>query len=189
MNVLQTILISLFLTPIVVYALLVVALGVPILRSSRWDVAFQRTGRKELDRRGLWHDTWSSTELSSVLSIVGADELEDVEDEVNVDHLAALDAIAGQPDITVGNLLVERRAMLVHFLRRQRVVSLRVARLRYLPKVWSVARFGAGVEVGARGVVWVLQKHAPVMKQLFPAPLMYSSVVGVIISGFFWFRQ
>ncbi|WP_161897337.1 hypothetical protein [Gordonia spumicola] len=43
MNVMQTVLMSLFLTPIIVYALVVVSLGVPLLRSTRWEVAFQRT--------------------------------------------------------------------------------------------------------------------------------------------------
>ncbi|MDL9948759.1 hypothetical protein QSJ19_24870 [Gordonia sp. ABSL11-1] len=186
MDVMQTVLLSLFLTPIIMYALVVVSLGVPLLRSSRWEVAFQRTAVAELDRRGLWLDTWAVQEFSSALSMVGPKVLDDVPDEVNLDHLAAVSALADGREVTAGELLGLRRVMLLHVLRRQRAVALRVRRLRYLPTAWSFAQFASGVEVAVRGVVWVLRTHAPVMKQLFAGLATYSVVAGVIIGAFVW---
>lgn len=189
MSVVQTILLSLSLTPIVVYVVVVVSLGVPLLRSARWEVAFQRTAVVELDRRGLLLDKWAAEDLSSALAIVGPRALDDVVDQVNVDHLAAVAAIVDGPAVTCGDLLALRRVLLLRVLRRQRAVALRVERLRNLPKVWSFAQFVSHVEVTIRGVIWVFRSHAPVMKQLFAGPATYSVVAGVSIGALYWLSR
>ncbi|WP_156520384.1 hypothetical protein [Rhodococcus sp. EPR-157] len=188
MSLMETAFISLLLTPIILYALLLLGLGVSILRSKRWDIAFQRTAASELNRRGLWHDVLTTSEIASANSIYGAKNLVDGNDEIDVDHFVVLDA-ASEYDESAEELVKLRSVLLVRALRRQRAVAGRIQRLNNLPRVWWVTRVMSEAEVAVRGVHWVLVRHTPMMKRLFAGPAAYSVVAGVVISAGYWLVQ
>ncbi|QRY63003.1 hypothetical protein JVX90_01750 [Gordonia sp. PDNC005] len=104
MDAVHTIVVSVVPTPIVAYALLILGLGAPLMKSARWDVAFQRTAMLEIHRRRLAADRLCMEDFSSATSIVGNKELDDCVDKIASDHFAAVVAIVGGHRITAETL-------------------------------------------------------------------------------------
>ncbi|WP_187298299.1 hypothetical protein [Rhodococcus sp. BS-15] len=188
MGLLQTVFWCLVSAPIVLYASLLFVFGIPIFKSKRWDVAFQRSAVAELYRRGLQHDLLTIDEMFRAESILGTTNLIDVDDEIDVGDLAGLNALL-ERKASADELLKIRRAFLVGALRRQRAAAWRIRRLRNLPRVWWAVRIVSDMEVGIRGMLWISVRHMPMVKRLFDGPGQYCVVAGVMIGVIHWVVQ
>ncbi|OCB54216.1 hypothetical protein A5722_21715 [Mycobacterium vulneris] len=167
----------------------VAALGSTVFRSRHWAAAFREIAVWEVQRRGVIERKRSSTDDKAIDLMLGQDPVFEDSGSPFENLLrptfSVLSGYGGNRDLAT-LIIGKREDLLAAALECQLRRAARFSTLRWASRAWIAQKSLSRVEVGLRGVVWLLPRA---VKEVIAIVKEHSTAVGVVVvfaGSVFW---